>query len=73
MTEAGELLHIEFLESQFADPLDKMAEMLFIGVNRNLNNEVYDALMEEFWHIVLFDDIDNSDWEELYDKIKSYK
>ena len=29
--------------------------------------------MEEFWHIVLFDDIDNSDWEELYDKIKSYK
>lgn len=73
MTEAGELLHIEFLESRFTDPLDKMAEMLFIGVNRNLNNEVYDALMEEFWHIVLFDDIDNSDWEELYDKIKSYK
>lgn len=72
ITEAGELLHIEFFESRLADPLDKMAEMLFIGINRDLNKETYDILMEEFWYIVLFSYESDSDWEELYDRIKSF-
>lgn len=68
VTEIGELLHIELLESRFADPLDIMQEMLFTMTNRNLSQDKYDALIEEFWHLVLCDDINNSDWEELYMK-----
>lgn len=69
VTEIGELLHIELLESRFADPLDIMQEILFTMTNRNLPQDRYDALVEEFWHLVLYDDIDNSDWEELYNEI----
>ena len=69
VTEIGELLHIELLESRFADPLDIMQKMLFTMTNRNLPQDKYDALVEEFWHLVLYDDIDNSDWEELYNEI----
>lgn len=68
VTEIGELLHIELLESRFADPLDIMQEMLFTMTNRNSSQDKYDALVEEFWHLVLCDDIDDSDWEELYNK-----
>ena len=67
--EIGELLHIELLESKFADPLDIMQEMLFTMTNRNLSQDKYDALSEEFWYLVLYDDINDSNWEELYNKI----